>query len=116
MVSRMKTFAMALDLVDEPRSIDQYREYHRNVWPEVKDGLLEIGILGMEIYLLGDRLFMVLNTEDDFDLIRDFQKYTDSSEKAAEWDLLMRKFQKKTPFTSEDEWWAPMKKVFYLNS
>ena len=112
----MKTFAMALDLVDEPRSIDQYREYHRNVWPEVKDGLLEIGILGMEIYLLGDRLFMVLNTEDDFDLIRDFQKYTDSSEKAAEWDWLMRKFQKKTPFTSEDDWWAPMQKVFDLNS
>ena len=49
MVTQMKTFAMALDLVDEPRSIMEYREYHRNVWPEVKEGLLEIGIDGMEI-------------------------------------------------------------------
>jgi len=99
MVTQMKTFAMALDLVDEPRSIREYREYHRNVWPEVKEGLLEIGIEGMEIYFLGDRLFMVIDTKDDFDLIADFQKYTDSSDKAAQWDTLMRKYQKKTPFT-----------------
>ncbi|HBF01076.1 MAG TPA: L-rhamnose mutarotase, partial [Dehalococcoidia bacterium] len=84
----MKTFAMALDLVDESRSIKEYKEYHRNVWPEVKEGLLEIGIEGMEIYLLGDRLFMVIDTKDDFDLIADFQKYTDSSDKAAQWDTL----------------------------
>ena len=111
----MKTFAMALDLIDDPSLIEEYKEHHRNVWTEVKDGLSEIGILGMEIYLLGDRLFMVVDTKNDFDIARDFQKYTDSSEKAAQWDLLMRKFQKKTSFTSEDDWWAPMQKVFDLN-
>ena len=115
MVTQMKTFAMALDLVDESSSIKEYREYHRNVWPEVKEGLLEIGVEGMEIYLLGDRLFMVIDTKDDFDLIADFQKYTDSSDKAAQWDTLMRKYQKKTPFTNDGDWWAPMQKVFDLN-
>jgi len=115
-VSPMKTFAMALDLVDEPSSIEEYKEYHRNVWPEVKAGLLSIGIEDMEIYLLGDRLFMVVDTKDDFDIETDFQRYTDSSEKAAEWDTLMREFQKKTPFTNEGEWWAPMKRVFNLNT
>ena len=115
-MSSMKTFAMALDLVDDPSSIEEYKEYHRNVWPEVKEGLLDIGIEDMEIYLLGDRLFMVVDTKDDFDIETDFQRYTDSSEKAAEWDTLMRKFQKRTPFTNEYEWWAPMKRVFNLNT
>ena len=55
-------------------------------------------------------------TKDDFDIETDFQRYTDSSEKAAEWDTLMRKFQKRTPFTNEYEWWAPMKRVFNLNT
>ena len=82
----MKTFAMALDLVDDPSSIEEYKEYHMNVWPEVKEGLLSIGIEDMEIYLLGDRLFMVVDTKDDFDIATDFQRYTESSEKAAEWD------------------------------
>ena len=29
----MKTYAMALDLLDDPASIEKYKDYHRNVWP-----------------------------------------------------------------------------------
>ena len=53
MVTQMKTFAMALDLVDESSSIREYKEYHRNVWPEVKEGLLEIGIEFIFHWFLG---------------------------------------------------------------
>ena len=69
----------------------------------------------MNIYLIGNRLFMAISVPDSFDLKKDFQKYTESSKIAAEWDILMRKFQQKTPFTSEEDWWAPMEKVFELN-
>ena len=36
----MKTYAMALDLVDDIASIEQYKEFHLEVWPEVKEGLI----------------------------------------------------------------------------
>ena len=111
----MKNLGMSLDLVDDPESIEEYKKYHRDVWPEVKKGLAEIGIKNMNIYLIGNRLFMAISVPDSFDLKKDFQKYTESSKIAAEWDLLMRKFQQKTPFTSEEDWWAPMEKVFELN-
>lgn len=111
----MKTYAMALDLLDDPASIEKYKDYHRNVWPEVKNGLSKIGIDEMRIFLCGNRLFMFLRTRDDFDLVRDFQSYTDSSPKAREWDVLMRQYQQKVPAAAEADWWTPMEEVFDLD-
>lgn len=112
----MKTYAMALDLVDDIALIEQYKEFHLEVWPEVKEGLINIGIEEMRIFLSGTRLFMVLNVPDDFDLENDFQAYADSSPKATEWDTLMRTYQKKVPVAENNEWWSPMEEVFNLNS
>ena len=56
----MKRFCLALDLNDDPHLIAKYVEHHRNVWPEIKASIASAGILDMEIYLLGNRLFMVM--------------------------------------------------------
>ena len=72
----------------------------------------------MQILILWNFLTGIKNLEQKrfkTYLKKDFQKYTESSKIAAEWDILMRKFQQKTPFTSEEDWWAPMEKVFELN-
>ena len=66
----MKTFAMALDLKNDQKKIEKYIDYHRNVWAEVTEGLLSIGITEMKIFLNGNRLFMFLRTEDNFDLYK----------------------------------------------
>ena len=110
----MKTYAMALDLIDDPEVIEEYKEHHRHVWLEVKQGLEEIGILEMKIFLVGCRLFMFLRTEDEFDLEKDFQRYTDTSPRARMWDELMRNFQQKIPSARIGDWWAPMEEVFNL--
>jgi len=34
----MKTFAMTLNLKDDPKVIEKYKGYHRTVWPEVLKG------------------------------------------------------------------------------
>ena len=65
---QLKTYAMALDLIDAPEIIEEYKEHHRQVWPEVKQGLEEIGILEMKIFLTGCRLFMFQRTEDEYGL------------------------------------------------
>ena len=66
----MKSYAMALDLREGPGVVEEYARYHRAVWPEVMEGLKEIGISKMRIFLHGRRLFMYLEAPDDFDLSR----------------------------------------------
>ncbi len=110
----MKSFAMALDLRDDAQTIERYKEYHRAVWEEVLDGLKGLGIHKMKIFLRGNRLFMYLETADEFDLERDFPRYMEASPRAAKWDALMRQFQVPVPDAGEDEWWAGMEEVFDL--
>jgi L-rhamnose mutarotase len=110
----MKSYAMALDLRDDAEVIERYKEYHRAVWDEVLEGLRSLGISKMKIFLRGSRLFMYLETPDDFDLERDFQRYTEASPRAAEWDALMREFQVRVPDAKPGEWWAAMEEVFDL--
>lgn len=110
----MRAYAMTLDLKDDPETIARYREYHRGVWPEVTSGLRSIGIKRMKIFLLGTRMFMYLEAPDDFDLAADFARYQ-NSERAAEWDALMRDFQQRVPDAGDDEWWAGMEEVFDID-
>ena len=111
----MKSLAMTLDLVDDPDIIEKYKVYHREVWPEVIAGLRSVGIAKMKIFLLGSRMFMYVEASNDFDPAVDFQKYTESSPRAKEWDELMRDFQYQVPEAREGEWWAGMEEVFDID-
>ena len=108
----MKSFAQTIDLLNNPKLIKKYEEYHRNVWPEVINGLKVIGIERMEIFRIGNHLFMYCSAKDDFDPNTDFPKYTETHPKADEWNDLMSKFQEKIPEAELSDWWAPMKLVF----
>ena len=110
----MKSFAQALDLVDES-VVDAYKEYHKAVWPEVLDALREIGITKMKIFLQGTRLFLYYEAPDDFVPERDYQKYA-ANAKAKAWDAMMRGFQKRVPGAKLGEWWEPMELVFELET
>ncbi|GAM22262.1 hypothetical protein SAMD00019534_054370, partial [Acytostelium subglobosum LB1] len=110
----VKSFAQALDLKNDAELIAEYKKYHRSVWVEVKNALKSIGITKMKIFLVGTHLFMYYESTDDFDPARDFQRYTDLTPKASEWDLLMRKFQQKIQEAKETDWWCPMEEVFDL--
>ncbi len=108
----MRVFAQALDLVDDPARIDEYVRHHQAVWPEVTDGLRAIGIRGMRIWRGGTRLFMLVETEDDFDPAR-YQDYA-SNARTQEWDALMRTFQQPAPFARDGDWWTPLEEIFDL--
>ena len=66
----MKKHCLALDLKDDDALIAKYEEYHARVWPEVLDSLSNSGINHMEIYRVGNRLFMIIEVEDDFSFDR----------------------------------------------
>ena len=110
----MKSFAMTLDLKNDPENIERYKQYHRGVWPEVTEALRGIGIKKMKIFLHGHRMFMYLEAPDSFDLARDFQRYTENP-RGQEWDAMMRGFQQQAPGASPNEWWSAMEEVFDID-
>ncbi|WP_411029722.1 L-rhamnose mutarotase [Spongiimicrobium sp. 3-5] len=109
----MKRYALALDLKDDPQLIAEYEAYHKNVWPEITQAILDSGIVGMEIYRLGTRLFMSIETEDDFS----FEKKAiadQKNSKTQEWEDLMERYQQRLSIAKPGEKWSLMSKIFEL--
>jgi L-rhamnose mutarotase len=110
----MKQYCLALDLKDDAVLIAEYEAYHRAVWPEILKSIKDSGIEQMEIYRIGNRLFMIMKTEDDFS----FEKKADAdaaNEKVQEWEQLMWKYQQALPESKPGEKWRLMKKIFSLD-
>ena len=63
---KMKRYCLALDLKNDPLLISKYIDYHKEVWPEISSSIRENGIIDMQIYNFANRLFMIIETEDDF--------------------------------------------------
>jgi L-rhamnose mutarotase len=64
--TRLKKYCLALDLKDDPKIIDNYKAYHQSVWPEINKSIKDCGIKEAEIYLTGNRLFMIIEADDTF--------------------------------------------------
>lgn len=109
----MKRFALALDLKNDEKLIAEYEAYHKKIWPEIADSIRSSGIASMEIYRLGTRLFMIMETADDFS----FEKKSiadNSNEKVQEWENLMWKYQQPMLGAKPGEKWMLMDKIFEL--
>ena len=111
----MKRYCLALDLVNEPALIAEYRHWHKagNGWPEVKKSILASGIIDMQIYNIGNRLYMIMETEDTFSFTRKAEMDA-ANKKVQEWEQLMGKFQQPIPWAQEGEKWVLMDKIFQL--
>jgi L-rhamnose mutarotase len=110
-----KRICLGLDLQDDSKLIEEYTRYHEpgGVWPEIIQSLYDSGIVDMEIYLLGNRLFMILEAGDTFSLERK-ANMDRANEKVQQWELLMREnFQQALPWEEELRW-VKMDRVFKL--
>lgn len=105
---------LMLDLKDDPALIEEYEAHHRAVWPEVKAHLHSQGVTGMEIFRLGTRLCMVMETDDArFDAERMSQAEA-TDERLLAWETLMWRFQAATPWTPPGRKWVPATRIFDL--
>lgn len=111
----MKKHCLALDLKDDKALIEKYEEYHQNVWPEVLESLSNSGINHMEIYRLENRLFMIIEVDDNFSFENKARLDTDN-QKVQDWEILMWNYQQALPFAKPGEKWLPMDKIFEFNS
>jgi len=109
----MKRYCLALDLVDNPTLIAEYEKYHQASWPENLKAIKDAGINVMEIYRTGNRMFMIMETNDDFSLEKK-SEMDKTNPKVQEWEQLMWKYQQSLPHAKPGEKWMVMDKIFEL--
>ncbi|MDN3588611.1 L-rhamnose mutarotase [Pedobacter aquatilis] len=109
----MRRYCLTLDLIDDEQLIAEYKTHHKAVWPEIESSIRDSGIENLEIYLLGNRLFMIMDVNDDFSFEAK-QKADEENSKVQDWETLMWKYQKALPGAKPGEKWILMEKIFKL--
>lgn len=110
-----KRYCQTLSLKNNPILIEEYRKIHseEKAWPEIRAGIRAVGILEMEIYILGSQLFMIIETLLDFDWKIAMDKLSNLP-RQAEWEKYVSKFQDCPCLSSSAEKWKLMERMFYL--
>ena len=113
---KYKRYCKTLQLENDPELIEKYKKAHGigQVWPEIQQGMKEVGILDMEIYIHGTTLFMIMDTVPDFDHEKSFQELA-TKPRQGEWEAHMSQFQKTSEDASADEKWVLMERIFELD-
>lgn len=110
-----KRYVQTLDLRDDPDMIAEYRKWHSEEfhWKEIRDGIKAVGILEMEIYILGTRIVMIVDAPEDFDWQSAMEQLA-TLPRQAEWEAFVAKLQGCRPEARSDEKWQMMERMFYL--
>ena len=111
----MKRYALALDLKNDAQLIAEYEELHRAIAHEIRQSILDSGITQMEIYRFADRMFMVIEANDDFSFAE--KAAADAANPSVKaWEQFTWKFQKALPGAKPGEKWVVMDKIFELSA
>jgi L-rhamnose mutarotase len=108
-----RRYCLTLDLKDDPQLIAEYKHYHEKIWPEITLSIKDAGVEDMEIYLLGTRMFMVMEVNEQFSFEAKAQADR-KNPKVREWEELMWKFQELLPEAKPGEKWLLMARIFQL--
>jgi L-rhamnose mutarotase len=107
---------LALDLKDNPDLIAEYEKMHtlEGIWKEIPKGIKAGGIADMQIYRIGNHMFMIVDLIDGETVETSFEKIG-KMDRQPEWAVFMATFQQKLAEAQPNEHWAKMKQVFALN-
>jgi L-rhamnose mutarotase len=110
-----KRYCKTLSLEDEPQLIEEYKRVHAPgaTWPEITRGMIEVGIIDMEIYITGNRLFMIMDMLPEVDHDRAMRELA-TKPRQSEWETFVSRFQKTSSDASADEKWQIMERIYKL--
>ncbi len=110
-----KRFCYSCDLKENPKLIEEYKAYHAEgkAWPEITKSIKDAGITDMQIYLTGNRMFMIMEVDDTFDPAKKAKMDANNS-KVQEWENLMWDYQQELPWAEKGEKWIALEKIFQL--
>lgn len=109
----MQRFCLTLDLRNDPALIAEYIEHHKEGRPEIHASIRDAGVIDMQLFELGGRLFMIMDTTDDFSFERKAAMDA-ANPRVQEWEALMAKFQDVGPDDDPGGKWKVMRKIFQL--
>lgn len=111
-----KRYCKFLTLKDDSELIEQYKAVHDigKIWPEIIQGMKEVGILDMEIYIHENKLFMIMDTIPDFDHDKAMSELGNKP-RQAEWEAYVSKFQVTSEDASAKKKWQLMERIFELD-
>jgi L-rhamnose mutarotase len=109
----MKKHCLTLNLKDDAALIAAYDAHHKAVWPEILESITASGIINMEIYRYDNRLFMIMETIDDFSFEKKAAMDAGNA-KVQEWEDLMWKYQQPVNGALAGEKWVLMDRIFEL--
>lgn len=111
----VKRYCQTLDLKDNPALIAEYKKRHSEgeAWREIIAGIRQVGILEMEIYLVGTRLFMIVETPLDFNWDEAMARLA-TLPRQQEWEDYMSEFQAAAAGATSSQKWQLMERIFHL--
>lgn len=111
----MEKLCYALDLKDDAGLIDRYKQWHAagQVPVAINASIRNAGIAALEIYLVGNRMFMILTPGPDFDPVAKAAADAASPD-VQDWETLMWQFQQALPFAPAGEKWQLMERIYSL--
>ena len=114
--TEFKRYCKTLELRNDSKLIAEYKKAHAKgqAWPEITKGIREVGILDMELYLAGTRLFMIMDTVPDFDHDKAIAELA-KKPRQSEWEAHMAKFQNSSVEATADEKWRLIERIFKLD-
>jgi len=107
----MKRFGSVIKI--RPEKIEEYKRYHREIWPEVARTIRECNIQNYTIFLKDDYLFAYYEYTGT-DHSADMEKMA-ADPKTQEWWTIMKPIQQPIETRKPGEWWAEMEEVFHLD-
>ena len=111
-----KRFCKTMELLNDATLIEKYKKAHTKgaVWPEITQGMKVVGILDMEIYLHGTKLFMIMDTVADFDHDKAMAELA-KKPRQSEWEAYMSQFQDTSADATTDQKWHLMERIYKMD-
>ena len=111
-----KRYCKTLRLRDYEQLIEEYKKVHAPgaAWPEITQGMREVGIVDMEIYLFGNCLFMIMDTVSDFDHDKAMEQLA-RKPRQIEWEAYVSRFQETSEKATADEKWQLMERIYKMD-
>ena len=95
-----------------PDRLDEYKERHRVVWPEMQQALRETGWGNYTLFLRPDGLLAGYVETEDFERARDEMG---KREVNAHWQREMSDFFMNPPGVAPDQAMSPLEEIFHLD-
>lgn len=111
-----KRYCKSLSLKNDPELIKKYKETHAagNTWPEITQGMKDVGIIDMEIYLQGNQLFMIMDTIVDFNHEEAMTELA-TKPRQSEWEKHVSEFQNTDEDASANDKWQLMERIYEMD-